>query len=59
MKIAKKYLHERFWVDVLATIPFDIIAQVTHYSSRLNLVASRQWAKRLNPAPTVRPFETH
>ena len=25
-KIARKYLGERFWVDVLATIPFDIIA---------------------------------
>ena len=26
LKIAKKYLRGRFWVDVLATIPFDIIA---------------------------------
>ena len=27
-KIAKKYVRERFWFDVLATIPFDIFAQV-------------------------------
>ena len=39
-KIAKKYLRERFWVDVLATIPFDIFAQVILFYVISHIVAS-------------------